>query len=287
MQREGRVRGRARSIGVGVVGLALVVAAAAVVLNPPASGTGSDPSTATSAPATTAPPDSGDGTDAAADADGSSSGGFGWGAAQPPQMRASVQFGGSDEPISDERRALLGRQLEQARAAALAVGTVAEAERQGFEKNYQRIDGRGFEYINWDRFSTFDLDKPSMLVFADDTPDSPVVSMAYNVLGTVEAGPPRDLPLENIPWHFHADLCEKDGSIIGSDEPKRCAAEGAAVKPELNHWMVDLWVIPGWENPWGLVSSVHPDLTEEPTPWFDESHGFCLLQREDTRPTSE
>ena len=43
-------------------------------------------------------------------------------------------------------------------------------------------------------------------------------------------------------------------------------------RPELDHWMVDFWVIPGWENPWGLVSSKHPDMMFEPTPWFTGHH---------------
>lgn len=207
---------------------------------------------------------------------------LGWGAAQPYSMNATVMGGSTDTPITPERRALLGRQLEQARAAALRVGTVAEAEREGFVRNWQRIDGRGWEYVNWDRIrnqTTLDLDKPTMLLFADDKPDSTVISVAYQVRGTREAGPPKDLPLELIPWHFHHNLCAVDGQVIGNVETdqqgnliesgaKRCEAAGATYLPELDHWMVDLWVIPGWENPWGLVSSKHPDEFSDPRPYF-------------------
>lgn len=208
----------------------------------------------------------------------------GWGAAQPTQMRATVQHGVSSEPMSPERRDLLGQQLQRVREVALGIGTVAEAERLGFVKNFQRIDGRGFEYVNWSWFSpTLNLDRPTMLLFADDKPDSRVISVAYNVLGVREAGPPHDLPLEVVPWHYHSNLCKKDGTIIGSieysptgevyaDQVERCVREGAEFRPELNHWMVDFWVIPGWENPWGVVSSKHPDQFATPQPWFNDSN---------------
>lgn len=208
---------------------------------------------------------------------------FGWGTAQPTQMRATVHYGGTNTPMTRERRQLLADQLVQAREAALSIGTVAEAERQGFVKNFQRLNGRGFEYVNWSNFShKLDLSKPTVLAFEDDKPDSRIVSIAYNVLGTVQDGPPTDLPLEVIPWHYHSNLCKKGNSIVGSveydengvpyaDQAARCRELGAEFRPELNHWMVDLWVVPGWENPWGLVSSKHPDLMFEPTPWFDSA----------------
>jgi len=206
---------------------------------------------------------------------------YGWGTAQPANMAATVHYGGSNEPISRERRQLLGEQLVLVREAAMRYPTVAAAEAAGYRKNFQRINGRGFEYINWDLWSDeLDLTKPTLLAFEDDQPDSRLVSVAHNVLGSVEDGPPTLLPLELIPWHFHSNLCRKGDSIIGSVEfdqdgkpyqrqIDRCEAEGATYQPELDHWMVDLWVIPGWENPWGLVSSKHPDLMFEPTPWFD------------------
>jgi len=205
---------------------------------------------------------------------------YGWGTSQPTQMRATVRFGATNQLLTPERRQLLADQLVLVRAAAMSTPTVADAEAQGFVRNFQRVNGRGFEYINWSRFkNTLDLAHPTLLAFEDDKPDSKVISVAYNVLGTIEAGPPKGLPLEVIPWHYHSNLCKKGDSIIGNSEfdengnlypeqAARCAAEGAVNQPQLNHWMVDLWVIPGWENPWGLVSSKHPDLMFEPTPWF-------------------
>ena len=205
---------------------------------------------------------------------------LGWGAAQPHNMADTTMFGSTSTKLSDARRAILASELEQARAAGLAVGTVRNALREGFVKNWTRVDGRGYEYINWSRWTPkLDLSKPTMLLFEDDKPDSRVISVAYNVLGTRAAGPPKDFPLEVIPWHYHHDLCKKGDSVIGNVETdangkligkgaQRCQVAGASYQPQLDDWMVDLWVIPGWENPWGLVSSKHPDMYLKPQPYF-------------------
>ena len=290
-------------IGLCLVGVAAVVAAV-LVIDPASTQTQNAaavaPATtvpvATSTPAeaapTTLPPDPQFPHETVNDNDASKAL-YGWGTAQPTQMRATVHYGGTSTLLSPERRRLLGEQLVQVREAAVEIGTVAEAEKLGFVRNFQRINGRGFEYINWSRFTTkLDLSRPTMLAFDGDSPDSRVMSVAYNVLGTVGDGPPDDLPLEVIPWHYHSNLCEKDNSIVGSveydangnpypEQAQRCKDLGAVFRPELNHWMVDLWVIPGWENPWGLVSSKHPDMMFEPTPWFTsnktgEVDGFGL-----------
>jgi hypothetical protein len=199
-------------------------------------------------------------------------------------MAATVFRGTSNTRLTPEQRQLLADQLVRARKAALSIGTVAGALRAGYVKNFQYVDGRGYEYIKWSNFKPYlDLDHPTMLNFPSDSPDARVASVAFQVLGSKEAGPPTDLPLEAIPWHFHSNLCRKGDSIVGNIETapdgtlyqrqiERCRNLGAVAQPWLNHWMVDLWVIPGWENPWGLVSSKHPDLMRTPVPWFTDTH---------------
>lgn len=260
----------------GALALLLVAFVVAVAFDRPAA----EPETAVAStppapnPGTEPPSGINDGADVAAQ--------MGWGGAQPSQMRATVKYGTASKPLTPERRELLASQLEEVRTAALEIGTVAEAERRGYVKNFQYLEGRGFEYIKWSNFTpTLDLANPTMLAFPDDQPDSKVAAVAYNILGTREGGPPTHLPLEAVPWHFHHNLCRKDGSVIGNvetapdgtlyaDHAERCEDAGATYEPELDHWMVDLWVIPGWENPWGLVSSKHPDLFTTPQDWFPE-----------------
>lgn len=205
---------------------------------------------------------------------------LGWGSAQPYRMNATMQFGSSDTPVTNAERKQWGEMLVRARAAAAQTPTVADAERLGFVKNYEYIDGRGVEYINWGRWgTTFDIDKPTLVAAAGDKPTDPIVSIAYQVIGSREAGPPKDLPRALAGWHFHHSLCKAGNDIIGNLETRpdgrlyeeaaqRCLKYGATYMPALDHWMIDLWVIPGWENPWGLESSKHPDLFKDPQPWF-------------------
>ena len=208
----------------------------------------------------------------------------GWGTAQPNAMAATVMYGTSNTRMTPAQREKWAGQLEQARAAALKIGTVRNALAMGYVKNFQYVDGRGYEYIKWSNFKhTLDLDQPTTVNFPSDDPDARVASVAYQVLGTREDGPPDDLPLSVIPWHFHSNLCKKGNSIVGNIETapdgtlykrqvERCKNLGAVPQPQLNHWMVDLWVVPGWENPWGLVSSKHPDLMRTPVPWFTDTN---------------
>lgn len=194
----------------------------------------------------------------------------GWGSFQPALMYAPVELGQTDGLTLDQHTKL-GDQLVEVREAALNIGTVANAERLGYRLNGERWEGRGYEYLLWDQFSTFDINKPTMAVFPDTKPDTKIASVAYQVLGTREAGPPKVFDLSVVPWHHHFDLCKKDGQIVGSNKTDLCKEMGGVPQPQLDHWMVDFWVVPGWENPWGLVSSFHPDLFTENRPWDPEA----------------
>lgn len=204
----------------------------------------------------------------AAELEISDSGKLGWAADQPPTMLNKIYKGRSDRPLLPERRALLGEQLARARAAAMKAPTVADAEAAGYEKTHEFVYGRGVEYAKWSYVDDqFNIDEPELLAYEDDKPDSRIVSMAYNVLGVAETGPPKDLPLEVIGWHFHTNVCRKGDLYIGSDGYD-CVGNGGWIDHSKDNWMVDLWVIPGWENPWGLISSKHPDLFN--LPWYEE-----------------
>lgn len=186
---------------------------------------------------------------------------YGWGAWQPAQMNRPLHGGVSKTPISAERRSILGHQLEQARAAALNVGTVAEAEQAGYVKVHGYLPGRGLEYVNFSLIDhTLDLSRPEVLAFPDDAPDTGIMAIAYYVLADKGDPPPDTFPTEVIPWHSHFDICHRGEEYILSQDAQRCAAEGGVVDKGLTGWMLDLWVVPGWENPWGLVSSKNPDL---------------------------
>jgi hypothetical protein len=187
---------------------------------------------------------------------------YGWGAWQPAQMARPLVGGSSERPISAERRALLASQLERGRAAALALGTVAKAEAAGYVRAYDNFQsGRGFEYVNFGLIDgEVDVDRPEILAFTGKEPASPVAAIAYYVRAEEGDPPPDTLPTEAIPWHSHWAICRKGGEYIDSQHPEECRAQGGEPDESLTGWMVDLWLVPGWENPWGLVSSKHPDL---------------------------
>lgn len=192
---------------------------------------------------------------------------FGWGAWQPMQMNRPLVKGESAKPLTAERRALLGRQLQQAREAGLRVGTVAEAEDAGYVKVHDFSSQRGYEYVNFDYVDRkLDIDHPEVLAFPSDEPDAGIAAIAYYVVSDLGSGPPDTFPLEAIPWHSHWDICQVGEQYLGSQEPAACADMGGKTRPDIDGWMLDLWVIPGWENPWGLVSSKHPDLREDVQP---------------------
>ena len=182
---------------------------------------------------------------------------YGWGTNQPTEMQASVQYGGTNKILSPARRALLANQLVIVRKVALAIGTVANAEKLGFVKNYQRINGRGFEYVNWGWWShKVDLLHPTVLAFDGDQPNSKVVSVAYNVLGSIQAGPPKTFPLEVIPWHYHSNLCEKNGTAGTQPAIDQVLHESLAhldlcglTEPSLRHIQHEQYARDHGENP--------------------------------------
>jgi hypothetical protein len=138
---------------------------------------------------------------------------------------------------------------------------MADAEAAGYVLIHEPHPGRGAELMNFSLLDkTFDIDKPEMLVYRDPSPTAPVVGQAYYVVGPLEAGPPKDaFPLEAIGWHFHWDICQIGDQVVAS-ENFPCQKEGGVIRDDWDGWMVDIWAVPGWENPWGLISSKHPDL---------------------------
>lgn len=208
-------------------------------------------------------------------------GGFGWGSIQPPNMRM-IHLGSSARPLAADRRAQLGEMLQRARNAGLRIKNLAGAKAAGYTKVTETSTGGRVEYVNYQYADdVFDVDHPEQVVFAAndaDRDDSPVIAIAYGVMGTYEEGPPEGFPLEYVPWHFHGPLCmAPDGSLIADmhtftvdpntyidGKPATCEEHGGTPRPDLASWMVDLWVMPGWENPYGLISSKHPDLVDMP-----------------------
>jgi hypothetical protein len=107
---------------------------------------------------------------------------------------------------------------------------------------------------------TFDPGAPEMLLYAGDTPDSPVVGVAYMTTGFPIA---PSFAGNADHWHQHTELClhPETSLIIDADANAfECAALGGRHVGGLNIWLLHAWVVPGFESPDGVFSQHHPLL---------------------------
>ncbi|MBL7501819.1 hypothetical protein I6A84_29740 [Frankia sp. CNm7] len=180
------------------------------------------------------------------------------------------------QPIGDPAtRASLATALEQARSAALAAPTAADAQAAGYSMITPYIAGIAAHYVNLRYLTTGAIDpaKPEMLLYAGNGPTAPVVGVSYLRRAPADT-PPEGLPGPNDLWHFHTGLCQASGLVIPVAEPsaQSCARLGgvaggldgvtsAGGRSGSRLWMMHAWVVPGWESPWGLFSAENPELT--------------------------
>ena len=176
------------------------------------------------------------------------------------------------QPITDPTtRDALATQLEQARLAALALPTAADAAAAGYIQVTQYLPGIGAHWIKpqYVLDQTLDPTKPEILLYSSNSPDAVVVGVSYLEQGSAD-DTPDGLAGPNDVWHFHEGLCNVARIVVPVPEPKteNCEAVGGrqrniggggAATQKL--WMMHAWVVPGWESPWGLFSSENPELT--------------------------
>lgn len=186
-------------------------------------------------------------------ADGSAAGGHG--------HRGPVQ----EVPISDPAvRDELSMQLTQARAAAAALPTVADALAAGYVKISDYLPCIGAHYAKVGAFDqTFAPNTPEFVLYDGTDPDSQVVGLSYatSITGTAA---PEGFAGPNDPWHRHQTLCiAGDGSgVVGGEDVTKadCDDLDGAFLDFGDIWMSHEWVVPGWESAWGTFSSENPSL---------------------------
>jgi hypothetical protein len=158
----------------------------------------------------------------------------------------------------------LAAQLTQARAAAAALPTVADALTAGYIHVSDFLPCVGAHYAKVPAFdSTLDPRVPEFVLYDGTAPNSRIVGLSYAMTVTGEAAP-EGFAGPNDPWHRHKTLCfAGDGTgIVGGEDVSKAECDdlhGGFINAG-NIWMSHEWVVPGWESPWGTFSAENPNL---------------------------
>jgi hypothetical protein len=152
----------------------------------------------------------------------------------------------------------LADQLAVARSVALRWPTVAAALADGWTLAAPYVPGVGAHYLRFSSVDgTFDVTHPEMLLYGGDSPNSPVVGLAYYV----KHHEPVGFAGSADHWHQHLDVCiGPSGPVQGADAIGVCATGKAA--PGRWAWMLHAWVVPGWQSPEGVFSMENPRLRQ-------------------------
>ncbi|HEV7722633.1 MAG TPA: hypothetical protein VGO60_15180 [Iamia sp.] len=157
----------------------------------------------------------------------------------------------------------LTEELAQARAVSERYPTVADAEAAGWSRVTGYVPGIAAHYMNFANVdNVFEIDKPEMLLFDGNDPDSRIVGLSYYVREDGTAGPTQGFVGENDFYHRHFGLCIGGGGVIGDSTltEEECAAIGGTKSNGVDGWMSHAWVVPGCESPWGVFSGENPIL---------------------------
>ena len=170
------------------------------------------------------------------------------------------------KPIPDQAtRDALAAQLAQARAAALKYPTALDAMKARYVMVAPFLPGLGAHYLNaaYVLDGVIDPSKPEVLLYSSNQQDARVVGVSYLTPGNA-ATQPEGLAGPNDLFHFHDKLCIVRRLAIPASDAGGCESVGGRVSggfDGLTVWMNHVWVVPGWESPWGLFSSENPEIT--------------------------
>ena len=166
--------------------------------------------------------------------------------------------------LTQDERAQLAIQQDQARTVAIKYPTVKEAEAAGYIRSTGFVPCIGAHYTNALLAAKFDFAAPSELLYDGTTPDAKIVGLSYLVWHP--GGAPEGFAGSNDHWHQHnvnGGLCLKGGlGVIGGESMDQKTCEGLGGKKTIlkDIWMLHDWTVPGWECTWGTFSGECPEL---------------------------
>ena len=168
-------------------------------------------------------------------------------------------------PLTHAQRLELQQQMQQARSLVSQYPTVKDAEAAGYLRSTVYVPCIGAHYTNTSLAIRFDPAHPSELLYDGSTPDAKLVGLSYLVYH--HNGPPPGFAGPNDHWHQHnanGGLCMSNttGEVVGGETSTRaeCAARGGHKTLLIDIWMMQAWVVPGFECSWGVFSGECPEL---------------------------
>lgn len=174
----------------------------------------------------------------------------------------------NDAELTWEQREQLGREVERVRAIALAYPTLSSALDAGWTLAGVTARGAGQMVVDASRDFreiAFDIESPHGLIYASADPNAPVVGVQYAQWRSVDDDVSGFVGQENL-WHLHTGTCVIDGTsgeyAIPLDEPTTGSGchEVDGTRDDTVSYMIRAWVVPGWENPYGIFAHDHPAL---------------------------
>ncbi|MGZ6929038.1 MAG: hypothetical protein ACXVK4_00780 [Acidimicrobiia bacterium] len=163
------------------------------------------------------------------------------------------------QPAGATARTVLEHELAAATDAARRWSTPAAARRAGFRLASRFLPGIGAHWVDWSRVTRpFAAGQPAMLLFDGNGDGARLVGLSYLVRSRSE---PEGFRSGGARWHRHAGLCILHGVLVGEGMRRADDCRGTYL-PGRDLWMLHVWAVPGFENPWGRYASMNPKLCD-------------------------
>jgi hypothetical protein len=168
---------------------------------------------------------------------------------------------GTPGPVSPAQRAVLRKQLAEAKTATARYRDIDAAKADGYVQVTQFIPGLGLHLANLRiPTTTFDPAKPQVLLYAPDAEGNlKLVGVAYEFKHTDDT-PPAGFAGGSDVWHYHTNLCfQRGGAVTIATDDAACKAVGGLAFQKQTSWLLHAWI---WKkNPDGVFTEVNPDVT--------------------------
>jgi hypothetical protein len=182
-----------------------------------------------------------------------------------------IYAGKKKGPLSSADCTLLAKQLDDVLNVVNGLDTRGKAEASGWSASAEYLQGLGTHHIRTTDGigagfrTTFDISRPTFLVYGGSDADAPLVGVSYGVAGSTT--PPVGFAGENDWWHLHKKICLAMTAswppkiLAGAEEvtDAACTALGGfnSTIPSGGMWLLHLWPTPPHQYRLDLFASGH------------------------------